>query len=172
MEGNYYAGLIEFNATLVMNWVTVLVLFFILKKFFFEKVYNFILARENSIKNVYEKAETVSREADEKLITYNKRIADVENEGREIIKNAKAKADKQANDIIDGAHKKAEEMIGNAKNEIEREKVRVIADMKEQIIMLSLMAAEKVMEKELEVKGQEEFVDKILEQAGTATWRN
>ena len=158
--------------TLIMNWVTLLVLFLILKKFFFEKVRNFIAARERAIQDAYDNAEITNNKADMKLEAYKKRIADVEGEGREIIKKAKEKADGQANDIIDAANKKAEEIMVKAKNEIEREKAQAIVDMKGQIAMYAVMAAEKIVEKELEVEGQDAFIDKIIEQAGTSKWRN
>ena len=167
-----YSELISFNWTLVMNWVTLLVLFLILKKFFFEKVHNFILSRENAVKDVIDNAETVNRKAEEKLEAYNKRIANIEGEGREIIKNAKIKADSQANDIIEAANKKAESLLAKAREEIEIEKTQAATDMRNQIIMLSLMAAEKIMEKDLEVTGQDALVDKIIEQAGTSGWLN
>jgi len=172
LEGHYYSELIEFNMTLIMNWVTLLVLFLILKKFFFEKVRNFIAARERAIQDAYDNAEITNNKADMKLEAYKKRIADVEGEGREIIKKAKEKADGQANDIIDAANKKAEEIMVKAKNEIEREKAQAIVDMKGQIAMYAVMAAEKIVEKELEVEGQDAFIDKIIEQAGTSKWRN
>ena len=166
-----YAPLIAFNWTLVMQWITLLVLFLILKKFFFEKVRSFIEAREHAIKDAYDNAEIVNQKADKKLEAYNKRIADVESEGREIIKKAKDKADNQANDIIAAANKKAEEIILKAQNEIEREKAQAIIDVKGQIVTYALLAAEKIMERELDAEGQDVFVDKIIEQAGT-TWRN
>jgi len=172
MGGNYYTQLIEFNWTLVMNWVTVIVLFLILKKFFFERVHNFMVARQNAIQDAYDNAEAVNHKADERLDTYNKRIAHIESEGREIIKNAKLKAEKQANDIIEEANKKAEMMIEHAVKEIEKEKVHAIADMKDQIITLSLLAAEKIMEKDFEREGHEAFIDNIIEQTGASKWQN
>lgn len=172
MEGNYFSQLINFNWTLVMNWVTVIILFLVLKKFFFEKVNNFILARKQAIQDTYENAEIVNNKAEMKLDAYNKRIAGIEGEGREIIRSAKTKAESQANDIIEAANKKAVDMIEKAKDEIEREKVRAIQDMRDQIITYALMAAEKIMEKDLEVEGQDAFIDKIIEEAGTAGWRS
>ena len=167
-----YAPLIAFNWTLVMQWVTVLVLFLILKKFFFEKVHNFIIARESTITDAFNNAEAINRKADEKLDSYNKRIANIESEGREIIKKAKLKADSQANDIIVDANKKAEDILAKARDEIEREKAQALTDMRHQIVTLSLMAAEKILEKDLEVTGQDALVDKIIEQAGTSGWLN
>lgn len=167
-----YQGLIEFSWTLVMNMVTIIVLFLILKKFFFEKVHNFILARENTVKDTFENAEATNRKADEKLDNYNKRIAKIESEGREIIKNAKVRADAQAKDIIDEANAKASEMLLQAEKEIELDKFRAIAEMKTQIATLALLAAEKILEKELETKGQDQLIDTIIEQAGISEWQN
>jgi len=155
-----------------MNWVTLLVLFLILKKFFFEKVHHFIQARENAIKDVYENADAANRKAEEKLQAYNLKIAQIESEGREIIKNAKLKAERQAAEIIEETGKKADAMIERALKEIEMEKVHAISDMKNQIITLSLLAAEKIMEKDLEASGQEAFIDNIIEQAGISKWQN
>jgi F-type H+-transporting ATPase subunit b len=155
-----------------MNWVTIIVLFLILKKFFFEKVHNFIQTRENFIKDAFDSAEITNRKANEKLDAYSKRIANIESEGREIVKEAKIKADRQADDIINEANQKVEAMMLKAKEDIEREKVKALADMKDQIIVLSLMAAEKIMEKDLSVAGQEEYIDKIIEQAGTSGWQH
>jgi len=155
-----------------MNWVTIIVLFLVLKHFFFDKVHKFIEARQEAVKDVIDNAEATNRRADEKLDAYNKRIAGIESEGREIIKNAKVKADMQAADILEEANKRAEAMLEKALKEIEREKAQAIADMKNQIVTLSLMAAEKIMEKNLEIEGQDAFIDKIIEQAGTSGWQN
>jgi len=166
------ADLINFNWTLVMMWVTILVLYLVLKKFFFEKVHNFVLSRENAVKDAYDNAEITNRKADEKLLAYNKRIANIESEGREIIKKAKKKADDQANMIIQEAEQKADFMMLQAQKEIEREKSKALSDVREQIAVLALMAAEKIMEKELETTGQNVLIDQIIEQVGTSGWQN
>ena len=171
-EGNYYSQLIEFNWTLVMNWVTVIVLFLILKKFFFEKVHNFIVARQNAVQDAFDNAESVNRAAAEKLETYNKQIANIESEGREIIQKAKNRADDQAKRILDEAQQKAEALMERTRTEIEREQRKAVAEMKSQIASLALMAAEKIIEKDLEIEGQDAFIDQIVEQVGTSAWQN
>ena len=155
-----------------MNWVTIIILFLVLKKFFFEKINNFLAARQNAIKDAYDNADAVNRKADEKLEAYNKRIANIESEGRDIIKDAKTRADKQAADIVDEAHKRAEDMIFKAQEEIEREKAQAIVDVKNQIVAYALLAAERIMEKDIQIEGQEVFIDKIIEEAGSSEWLN
>ena len=173
MEGVVvYAPLIGLDWTLVMHWVTVLVLFLILKKFFFEKVHKFIEERQTVVQDSFDNAEAINRKADEKLNIYNQKLANIESEGREIIKDAKIKAENQANWIIEDANKKAEDILAKARDNIEKEKQQAALGMKGQIVALSLLAAEKIIEKDLELEGQEAFIDKIIEQAGASQWRN
>ena len=170
---DYTTPLISFNWTWVMQLITVLVLFLILKKFFFEKVHNFILKREDTLKDAFDNAESVNRRADEKIENYTRKIAKIEDEGREIIKAAKVKAEAQAKEIIDEANQKAGDMVLVAEKEIEREKMRALAEMRTEISTLALLAASKIMEKNLE-QGDEQnkIVDKIIEEAGRAEWQN
>lgn len=167
-----YTGLIEFNWTLLFMWMTLLALYLILKHFFFEKVHNFMVARENKLKESFENAEQVNLVALQKLETYELKIAEYEAEGREIIKKAMRKADEQAKIILDEAAKKAETMQEQAALAIEREKETALRDLRTQIIDLSLLAAEQVLEKKLDATGQDALIADILEKAGKTEWKN
>ncbi|MDD3167951.1 MAG: F0F1 ATP synthase subunit B [Eubacteriales bacterium] len=167
-----YADLIHLDWTLLMVAVNVLILYVILKHFFFEKVHNFMLDRQNAVKDAFDQADRTNKMADDMLGKYNKQIADIENEGREIIKNAKIKADAQAKDITDEANSKASEMILQAQREIEREKLKAVSEMRQQIASLAIYAAEKIIEKQLDASGQEEIIQRVIEQAGSSEWRN
>ncbi|MDD2216593.1 MAG: F0F1 ATP synthase subunit B [Eubacteriales bacterium] len=166
-----YAELIEFNWTLVFIWMTMLVLYLILKHFFFEKVHNFMVARENQVRESFENADRANRLADTKLSDYEMKIADLEGDGREIIKKAKIKADAHAQDIIDEANTQASAIIENAEQEIQRMQVRAVNDMKIQIATLAIMAAEKILEKQLDTAGHQELISGIIEEAGRSVWR-
>ena len=49
MEVKLYQGLLEINWNLLFSAITVLVLYLILKHFFFEKVHNFMEARKAAV---------------------------------------------------------------------------------------------------------------------------
>lgn len=166
-----HAELIHLDWTLLMVAVNVLILYLILKRFFFEKVRNFMLARQNAIKNAFEQAERVNHMADEALANYNKQIAGIESEGREIIKNARIRAEAHAKEITDEAGRKANEMILQAQREIERERIKAVGEMKQQIVGLAIYAAEKIIEKQLDKAGQDELIQRVIEQAGPG-WQN
>ena len=167
-----YTGLIEINWSLVMIWITVIVLFLVLKKFFFEKVRNFMETRSNSIQDAFDSAEAVNRRADEKMQNYTKRIANVEAEGREIIRDAKIKADAQAREIIEDANRQSAEMLNKAERNIEREKQKAMEEMRREVAALALMAAERIVEREIQNVGQDEIVDEVINKARSTGWQN
>jgi F-type H+-transporting ATPase subunit b len=164
--------LIHIDWTLLMVAVNILILYLILKRFFFEKVRNFMLARQNAVKDAFEQAESLNQKATETLESYNKQIAAIEAEGREIIRNARIKADAHAKEITDEAGRKAGEMISQAQREIERERIKAVGEMKQQIVGLAIYAAEKIIEKQLDQAGQDELIQRVIEQAGSSGWQN
>ena len=167
-----YTGLIEINWSIIMIWITVIVLFLVLKKFFFEKVKNFMETRSNSIQDAFDSAEAVNRRADEKMQNYTKRIANVEAEGREIIRDAKIKADAQAREIIEDDNKQATEILNKAERNIEREKQKAMEEMRKEVAALAMMAAERIVEREIQNVGQDEIVDEVINKARSTGWQN
>ena len=167
-----YTGLIEINWSIVMIWITVIVLFLVLKKFFFEKVKNFMETRSNSIQDAFDSAEAVNRRADEKMQNYTKRIANVEAEGREIIRDAKIKADAQAREIIEDANKQATEIMNKAEKNIEREKQKAMEEMRKEVAALAMLAAERIVEREIQNIGQDEIGDEVINKARSTGWQN
>ncbi len=168
-----YSPIIELNWTSLMILFNIAILYFIMKRFFFEKIHNFMVARENAIKDAFESADNTNKMAMEKLETYNKQLAQIEGQGREIIQKAKTKADTHALEILSEANVKASNIMVQAENEIERQQTKAISEMKKEVGTLALMAAEKIMEKNLEDSGdQDEIIEKILKEAGTSGWQN
>lgn len=167
-----YTGLIEINWSIIMIWITVIVLFLVLKKFFFEKVKNFMETRSNSIQDAFDSAEAVNRRADEKMQNYTKHIANVEAEGREIIRDAKIKADAQAREIIEDANKQATEIMNKAEKNIEREKQKAMEEMRKEVAALAMLAAERIVEREIQNIGQDEIVDEVINKARSTGWQN
>ena len=167
-----YTGLIEINWSIIMIWITVIVLFLVLKKFFFEKVKNFMETRSNSIQDAFDSAEAVNRRADEKMQNYTKRIANVEAEGREIIRDAKIKADARAREIIEDANKQATEIMNKAEKNIEREKQKAMEEMRKEVAALAMLAAERIVEREIQNIGQDEIVDEVINKARSTGWQN
>lgn len=152
--------------------VNFIILVSVLAKFLYQPFLEMLENRKQTIQDSFDHAAETNRRADEKMDEYNKRISKVELEGREIIKNAKIKAEVQASDIINGAKVKAAEITLHAEKEAERQKAKALSEMKAQVAAMALLAAEKILERELEIEGQEHLIDNIIEQVGAAKWQN
>ena len=151
--------------------INFVILIGILAKFLYKPFLKILDERRQKIQDALDSAEAMNRRADEKMDAYTKRIANVENEGREIIREAKSKADQEARAILDDAGERASKMITDARDEIERDKARAREDMKGEIKDLALLAASKILEEEIAPnERQEQIVDQILKEQGEGKW--
>ena len=167
-----HAGIIELNWSFLMILINVAILYFILKRFFWEKVRTFMLDRQAAVQDAFDSAEAINRRADEKMQNYSRRIANVEEESREIIRNAKARAEAQAKDIVENAHKEASDIIAKAERTIEIEREKATAEMRQEIAALAIIAAKQIVEKEISSTGQEAIVDEVINKARSTGWQN
>ena len=91
-----------------------LLLMAILTKFLYKPFLTNLENRKQGLKDAFDHAEVVNKRADEKMSQYEKRIAGVEQEARDILKDAKIKADRQAAQIMDEAAEKANLLLQKA----------------------------------------------------------
>lgn len=165
-------GLIEFNWSSLMILCNVFILYIILRKFFWEKIKKFMDDRAAAVQDAIDAAEAVNKRADEKMANYSKRIANVEEEGREIIKASKQQADAQAQIIIGEARQQASDIIAKAEKTIEQEKAQAMEEMRKEIASIAMLAAEQIVGREIDNVGQDAIIDQAIEDARSAKWQN
>lgn len=149
-----------------------LILVLILGKFLYKPFLGILEKRKQTIEDAFTNAEATNRKADEKYEAYTKKLARAEAESREIIKNARLKADDHANMIVEEAKAEAARIKLQAEKEAVREKEKALREVREQIGQLAILAAEQILEKEVSAEGQEDIIDRVLEKAGTSQWQN
>lgn len=165
-------GLVEFNWTFVFQLVNTLILYLILRKFLFGPVTSFMQKRENEIKKHIEDAERLDLEAQSLKVEYEQRLVQAEEEGKVIIKKYSKRAENRAFEIVKTAEAEVETMKLNARRELERERVKALNELKGQISELTILAASKVIEKELDEVEHKELIDKFLGEVGETQWQN
>ena len=165
-------GLIEFNWSSLMILCNVFILYIILRKFFWEKIKKFMDDRAAAVQDAIDAAEAVNKRADEKMANYSKRIANVEEKGREIIKASKQQADAQAQIIIEEARQQASDIIAKAERTIEQEKTQAMEEMRKEIASIAMLAAEQIVGREIDNVGQDAIIDQAIEDARSAKWQN
>jgi len=139
-------------------------LLILLKKFAWKPIINAVNQRNDSIAEALSSAEKAKEEMT-KLKADNEQILDEARATRdEILKEARNLKEKTISEAKLTAKDEADAIISSAKSVIESEKRAAINEMKNQVAMLSIEIAEKILSKELSDKSnQKELIDNLLD---------
>ena len=164
----------EFKQVVDLTWelaiqiINTIVLFWVLKKILFKPVLNIIDARENSIKLDIAVGEKAKREGLSLKAEYEKKLEAVKNEGQEIIKQATLRAEQKSEEIISSAKEEAITLKERANKDIAQEREKVMNELKNDISSIAILAASKVIEKDIDKAKHEEMINKFIEEVGEA----
>ena len=149
-------------------WSTLffLVLLFVLGKFAWPAILTAVKARNESIRNALDAADRAKAEMAKLQADNEKILAEAKAERDALFRDAKQVKDKLITDAKEKATEEAKKLIQNAKDAIQTEKTAAINDMKEQMAILSVDIAEKILREQLkDRKAQKELVDKLINEA-------
>ncbi len=89
--------------------------------------------------------------------------AKVKIEGKEIISEAKIEADREKKKALDATKKEQDSLIEKSRAQIEKEKEQLKDDIRNEILSTSLLAAEKILEKELDQDANNKMINELIE---------
>lgn len=131
---------------ILLTIVNVLIIYWILKKFLFNRIIRVIKERETNIKDQFTEADNRKKEANEEKNKYLKKQETADQEAAEIVKNARLEADRIHDKSIADAEKEADAIRTKARTDAENIKQRNLAESREAIGALAMMAAKKILE--------------------------
>lgn len=147
----------------IMNFV---VLYLVLKKFFFKKIEAIIEERQDLINEKLDSAEEEITKARILAIENEKILKKAREEGKLITQKEKAKADKIYNEIIEEANEEAKIIMSRARKEIVREKEKAEAHLKTQVVDLAIELSKKIIEKNIDEEKNREIIDDFIKKVG------
>lgn len=163
-------GLVEFSWTFAFQIINTIIIFLVLRRLLFKPVTNFMEDRTKSIENAIIDADTKNMQADELKEEYQSKLDNIKEERNQIIKEATKRAEEKSDDIIKAAQAEAKSMIDRATLDIERERQKAINQLKDEVSALSIMAATKVIEKELSEDAHRAMIKQFIEEVGDEQW--
>ena len=155
--------------TLVMA-LSMLLLFTLLSYLLFNPVRDMLEKRKQRIVDDREAAKREKEEATSYKQEYEKKLQEVDKEVQVILSEARKKAMKNENAIIAEAKEEAARIMARANAEIELEKKRALDDMKQEMIAIASMMAQKVVSASIDTDVQESLIDETLKEMGENTW--
>ena len=163
-------GLLDPNYGL-MAWtlITFLVLAAVLGKAAFPKILAAVEARERALEDAIAGANRDREEAARILAEHRAALDASRGEAQKLIADARVAAERVRAELVEQAHTEQASMLARARQEIESEKVRAIAELRREAVDLAIAGAGKVIEKNLDQASNRELVETFLKSVSSAS---
>ena len=148
--------------------VTFFIVLAILKWKAWGPLINALDKREEDIREALATAEKARQDAEKASSEYEDMMRKAQAEAQQIVSEGKAAGERVKNDIQSAANDKANEIIEKAKAQIDAERRKAIQEIKSSVVDLSMDAAAKVIERNLDSDDNRKLVDQALEGIGQA----
>ena len=141
-------------------------LFLIIKKFLFGPVTKMLKKRQDEIAEEYREVDAANREAQAAKEKLEAELGGARVRAEEIIKSAADTAELRGEKIVAEARNEAEGIIRQAKVAAEQEMRSAQASIKGEIVGVSTILAEKLLEREINSHDHAQFIDSFIEKIG------
>ncbi len=152
--------------------LAMLLLFTLLSYLLFNPIRDLLEKRKQRIVDDKEAAKREKEEAIAYRQEYESKLHEVDKEVQEILSEARKKAMKNETLIVAEAKEEATRIIARANAEIELEKKRALDDMKQEMVGIATMMAQKVVSASIDINAQETLIDETLKEMGEDTWQS
>ena len=146
----------------VWTIITFLLLLTVLAKFAWKPLLNILKEREDFIKSSLNDAEKAQQELARLNAEGEAIINKARGEAQSILAKGKAAATKLKDETLNDAKEKANMVIADAEKQIQVQKEKAIAEIKGEVVNLSLSVAEKLIKKNLSADDNKALIDESL----------
>jgi F-type H+-transporting ATPase subunit b len=147
----------------IWTLVVFLVLVVVLAKTAWPAILKAVEEREKKIQAQLDQAEQANQEAQRVLADYQKQLAAARTEAQELLAAGRQAGEKAREEIMTRARAEHEDLIGRARREIVAEREKALAELRGEAVELSLAAASKVLERNLDSEADRRLVREYLD---------
>ncbi|MER1998250.1 MAG: F0F1 ATP synthase subunit B [Lysinibacillus sp.] len=143
-------------------------LMLLLKKFAWGPLMGIMQERETAVAENIDSAQKANQEAQALLEEQKAVLKEARTEAQAILEGAKKQADATRDEIVTAGRAEAERLKASAQRDIEAEKEKAIAAVREEVVSLSVLAASKVLGKEISEADNSALIKETIAKAGEA----
>lgn len=140
-----------------------LIALFILKKFAWKPLLGILEERRSKIKSEFDKLDEEKKGLNKLTSEYEDKLKDIEGLARQKILEAAKEGQKMANQIKENARKEGLEIMNRSREEIQREVEKAKVQLKNDMVNLSLQAAQKVIQERLDQEKDKKLIRDFIE---------
>ena len=176
MLAEEYMFLFNLDAQLLFDTVllaiAVFFLFLLMSNLLFNPARKLLKDRQSRIAKDISDANEDKESAAALKAEYESKLKDIDKEAEVILSEARQKALKNESKIIDEAKQEAARIIKRAQEEAELDKKHAMDDVKQDMIQIASMMAQKVVAASIDTKIQDSLVEETLREMGESTWQS
>ena len=148
----------------LMVWTLVIfvILVFILSRYAFGPITAAVVAREKALEDAIAAAKADREEAARVLAQHRAALDASHGEAQKLMADTRVSAERVRADLVEQAHAEQASMLARARQEIENEKTRAIAELRREAVDLAIAGASKVIEKNLDTATNRQLVEQFL----------
>ena len=162
-------GMVQVHGgTLFWSVVAFLLLFLVLRKVAWGPIISALEQREKEIKDALNSAATAKQDAEKATADYEKIKQEAHAEAQSILSEAKIVKEKMITDAVKEAKKKADQETESALQSINAEREKAVKEIKTATVDLSIKAASKLIEKNLDNDDNRKLVNDAIDKIGQA----
>ena len=148
---------------ILLNTLTI---FFVAKKFLFGPVMKIIHERQQEIDDMYTKAGEAKEQAKALRQEYEDKLSAATETSDRLVKEAVARGQAREEEIIRQANAEASAILSKASADIAQEKKKAINEAKDEISVIAMAVATKVVGRELNDADRSGLVDSFIDELG------
>lgn len=152
--------------TALFTLANTVALFLVMKKFLFGPVLKMIEERQQEIDDLYADAGQAKESANALEAEYKQKLAVASETSERMVKEAVARGQAREEEILRQANREAAAILDKASADIAQEKKKAVNDAKDEISVIALAIAGKVVGRELKEADQAGLVDSFIEELG------
>ena len=149
---------------LLLTVCNFLLLVYLLKKFAWGPIIGALEKRENQIAQDKQTAAAARQSAENLKKELDERLAQISNEAAQKMAAAVKAGEAQKEQLLAQAKEQAQHLLEQTKTQIEAEKNKALADVRGEIAHLSVLAASRVIERQVKEDGADEIVAQVLKE--------
>ena len=150
----------------VISLINLLLIFLILKKFFYKPVGKVLSERRELLAKQYADAQKAEDEALANKAEWEEKMQSAEAEAESILKEATVRADRRGEKIVEEAKEKADVIVRTAQVEAELERKKAREGIKREIVDVSSCLSEKILEREIKTSDHKKLIDSFISEIG------
>jgi F-type H+-transporting ATPase subunit b len=148
---------------IVWTWAIFVILLIVLRKWAWGPILGALEAREKRIQDALDDASRERVEASKLLNEQRKLLDESRGQAQQIIVDGRKAGERLKGDIVDEARKQAGLIVENAREDIERERDNALETLRREAVDLSISAAGRVLDKEVDSNENRRLVEDYLE---------